>query len=466
MLMRGTRSTLALFVVAVSLGGYAYFIEADRPTAPTADQFTPVFDFESDDITTVTVTAENGNRTVVDKADARWRLVEPFEGNVDVTAVVGLASSVATLEMQRVVAEPEDDVELATFGLDEPRITVGVATASGTDASLLIGARTPTGGDVYATLAGSNRVFLMSGYLDDTFNQSTFDLRDKTILNFTNDEVEGLEITGDEVSVQLQKTGNRWALTSPIAALADAGTADGVIGRLGTGQIASVESESTDDLAQYGLAPPRLNVKVRLTGSTASLIVGSAAGPGRIYARDESRDPIFTIDETLVGELVRNAEAYRRKDLFGFRPFNAESMSVERGGDLWSFEKSESTGEPTVWRMLSPRPGGVNGEVDGAAMEDLLAKLSNLRAESFVGSRDGTGLTTPVASLRVTFSDSAEDIIEERIIVGRPDGDGAAVTAVFAVNGDEPGAARLNPQAWDDAMEALDALVDAPGITP
>jgi hypothetical protein len=462
MLMRGMRSTLALSVVAVSLGGYAYFIEADRPTAPTADQLVPVFDFESDDITTVTVTAENGNRTVVDKADARWRLTEPFEGNVDVTAVVGLASSVATLEMQRVVAEPEDDVALATFGLDEPRITVGVATTSGTDTSLLIGARTPTGGDVYATLAGSNRVFLMSGYLDDTFNQSTFDLRDKTILDFTTDEVEGLEITGDEVAVQLRKTGNRWALTSPIAALADAGTADGVIGRLGTGQIASVESESTDDLAQYGLASPRLNVKVHLTGSTASLIVGSAAGPGRIYARDESRDPVFTIDETLVGDLVRHAEAYRRKDLFGFRPFNAESVSVERGGDLWSFDKSESTGEPTVWRMLSPSPG----EVDGAAMEDLLAKLSNLRAESFVDSRDGTGLTTPVASLRVTFNDSAEDIIEERIIVGRPDGDDADVTAVFAVNGDEPGAARLNPQAWDDVMEALDALVDAPGITP
>jgi len=462
MVMRGMRSTLALSVVAVSLGGYAYFIEADRPTAPTADQLIPVFDFASDDITTVTVTAENGNRTVVDKADARWRLIEPFAGNVDVTAVVGLASSVATLEMQRVVAEPEDDVALATFGLDEPRITVGVATASGTNTSLLIGARTPTGGDVYATLSGSNRVFLISGYLDDTFNQSTFDLRDKTILDFTSDEVEGLEITGDEVAVQLWKTGNRWALTSPIAALADAGTADGVIGRLGTGQIASVESESTDDLAQYGLAPPRLNVKVRLTGSTASLIVGSAAGPGRIYARDESRDPVFTIDETLVGELVRNAEAYRRKDLFGFRPFNAESVSLERDGDLWSFEKSESTDETTVWRMLSQTPRAV----DGAAMEDLLAKLSNLRAESFVDSRDGTGLTTPVASLRVTFSDSAEDIIEERIIVGRPDGDGADVTAVFAVNGDEPGAARLNPQAWDDAMEALDALVDAPGITP
>ncbi len=458
--MRGARSTLALFVLAVGLGGYAYFVEADRPAAPTEAPLDAVFDFESDDITTVTVTAENGDRTVVDKADARWRLLEPFEGNVDVTAVVGLTSSLATLEMQRVVAEPEDDLDLATFGLAAPRITVGIATATGIDTSLLIGERTPTGGDVYATLAGSRRVFLMSGYLDDTFNRSTFDLRDKTILDFTGDQVEGLEIDGNEVAVQLRKTGNRWALTSPIAAQADFGTTDGVLGRLSTGQIASVEAESTDNLTQYGLAPPRLIVTVRLTGSTATLLVGSAAGPGRVYARDDARDLVFTVDETLVGELVQNAEAYRRKDLFGFRPFNAESLALERDGETWSFEKSESTDAGAGWRRISPDPG----EADADAMEDLLVKLSNLRAESFVGSRDGTGLAAPVARLRVTFSDGADFTNEERVTVGRPDGDGADAEAVFAVSGDEPGAARLNTRAWDDAMDSLNALA-APGNT-
>ena len=459
--MRGFRSTLALFVVAVTVGGYAYFIEADRPAVSTADQLVPVFEFESDDITTVTVTAENGDRTVVDKADARWRLVEPFEGNVDVTAVVGLTSSLATLEMQRVVAEPEDALDLATFGLAEPRVAVGVATSTGGDTNLLIGARTPTGGDVYATVAGSNRVFLLSGYLDDALNQTTFDLRDKAILDFTNDEVAGLAITGDDVMVELRKADNRWALTNPIAAHADTGTTDGLIGRLSTGQIASVEAERTDDLTPFGLAPPRLNVEVRLTGSTATLLVGSPAGPGRIYARDAARDLVFTIDETLVDDLVRDADGYRRKDLFGFRPFNAESLALERDGQLLSFEKTETTdAETSAWRQLSPDAR----DVDEAAMEDLLAKL-NLRADSFVDSRDNTGLAAPIASIRVTFSDGDDDATEERVVIGRPAGEGADAAVVFAVSGDEPGAARLNTQAWDDAMETLDALPDAPGTT-
>ena len=82
-------------------------------------------------------------------------------------------------------------------------------------------------------------------------------------------------------------------------------------------------------------------------------------------------------------------------------------------------------------------------------MDDLLAKLSNLRAESFVVSRDGTGLDAPISTILVTFD---EDSNQERVVVGRVGDD------VFAVSGDEPGAARVNTRAWEDAREALDAL--------
>ena len=154
--MRGLRSTLALLVVAIGLGIYIY-IDADRAPAGTADALETVFDFESDDVSRISVLAENGDETVIEKAADRWGLVAPFEGNVDVPAVVGLASSIADLEMQRVVAEPEDAVDLSAFGLTTPRITVGVAATTGADSRLLLGERTPTGGDVYATIDGSNR---------------------------------------------------------------------------------------------------------------------------------------------------------------------------------------------------------------------------------------------------------------------------------------------------------------------
>ena len=91
----------------------------------------------------------------------RTVLVPLPDRDFDVTEVVGMSSSLAALEMQRVVAEPEDAPDLTVYGLREPRIEVAVTTTTGIDARLLIGEQTPTGDNLYATIAGSNRVALL-----------------------------------------------------------------------------------------------------------------------------------------------------------------------------------------------------------------------------------------------------------------------------------------------------------------
>jgi len=449
-MMRGLRSTLALLVVALGLGAYIYFVESERPPDGAPEPADTVFDFDSTDLTRLSVTAESGERTVLENTDDRWRLVEPFEGNVDVTEVVGLTSSLSTLELQRVVAEPEDSPDLAAFGLDEPRIEIGATTSAGDDIGLLIGEQTPTGGDLYATVAGSNRVFLISGFLDGTFNRTTFDLRDKTILDFARDQVDSLEIAGSDGTIRLDKADNRWSLVSPIAAHADFSVTDGIVGRLSTGRMAAIESEDTDELGPYGLDDPRLTVTVGLGSSTATLLVGSPTPGGTAYARDTARPLVFTVEESLVAELEQGVDGYRRSNLFAFRPFNATGLEVERDGERWAFERTESPdnadgAEDGGWRRTAPEAG----EIDRSAMDDLLAKLSNLRAESFIATRDATGLDAPASTIQVTFDEDGE---QERVIVGRVGDD------VFAVNGDEPGAAQLDARAWDDAMDALDAL--------
>ena len=445
--MRGLRSTLMLLAVALGLAAYIYLGESDRSAVGTPEPRDTVFDFDSNDINRLSVTAENGERTVLEKTDDRWQLAEPLVTAVDVTEVVSLASSFATLEMQRVVAEPDDAPDLAAFGLDDPRIEVAATTTTGADTRLLIGEQTPTGGDLYATLAGSNRVFLISGFLDGTFNRTTFELRDKTILDFTRDQVDSLEFAGPDLAIRLGKGDNRWSLVSPFAANADFGVTDGVVGRLSTGQMSAIEAEQTDELDPYGLDTPRLTVTVGLGSSAATLLVGDTAPAGTVYARDTARDLVFTVDAALVTELEQGVDEYRRINLFAFRPFNSTALELDHNGERWAFEQVAATSdaESDQWRRTAPEAGAV----DTSAMDDLLAKLSNLRAESFVASRDGTGLDAPASTILVTFDENGE---QERVVVGRVGDD------VFAVNGNEPGAARLNTRAWDDALEALDAL--------
>ncbi len=186
---------------------------------------------------------------------------------------------------------------------------------------------------------------------------------------------------------------------------------------------------------------------VGLCRSTATLLIGATTPSGTVYARDAGRKLVFTVSESLVTELEQGVDEYRRKNLFAFRPFNATVLELERDTERWVFEKVEATADDEAerWRRTAPD----DGDVEPSAMDDLLAKLSNLRAESFVASRDGTGLDAPVSTILVTFDEDGE---RDRVVVGRV-GD-----EVFAVNGDEPGAARLNTRAWEDALEALDAL--------
>ena len=451
--MRGVRSTLVLAVAALALGAYIYFVESKRPPAGTPDPLETVFEIDADDVDSLTVTARGGDRTVVEKNDDRWRIVEPFPANVDVAGVVSLTSSLANLEMQRVVAEPEDALDLEPFGLTAPGIEVGFGTTEGADGRLLIGDRSPGGDDLYATVAGSGRVFLISGFLDTTFDRTTFDLRDKSILDVTRNQVDSIEVSAPGLSVRLEKSEGEWALAAPIEARADLGVTDGLVGRLATGRMAAIEQETADadDLAAYGLDDPRLTVTLGLGSSTAALHLGGTTPAGTVYARDAAREMVFTVDESLAAELEQGADEYRRKNLFAFRPFNAAAVEIDHEGERWAFALEPAGGEDETdtWRRTAPDAGDVARD----DMDDLLAKLSNLRAESFEASREGTGLDAPVAAVTVTFDDDDR----ERVTVGRTGDD------VFAVNGDEPGAARLNTRSWEDAVAALAPLRETAG---
>lgn len=446
--MRGLRSTLALFGTFLIVGGYAYFIERERPPASEANANERVFDFEADDVTGLRVTAESGESTHLERvdADATWAITVPIKSRADDTNPSSIASSLASLELSRIVDEQPAD--LAPFGLTEPAMSVGVKLATSEDVRhLLIGDKNPTGASRYARTDDSDRVFLIAGYLGTTFNRTTFDLRDRSILDFERDDVDGLVVTMGGQTIRLTKTENEWRMREPWDARADFSTVAGLVGRLNTGEMSTIEHEAPEALDPFGLDTAYVTAVIETGSAKVALSVGDKAPNETVYARDSSRSLVFTIEQSLVNDLERNAEEYRRKDLFSFRPFNATRLQIDRADVTVIFEKTEAArdDEEDAWQRVEP----TSDEVERNAMEDLLAKFSNLRAESFVASRTNTGLDAPTATIRVRFGMDDE---EERVTIGRTGGN------TFAVHGDEPGAAQINTRAFDDALEALSTV--------
>ena len=459
--MRRGTSHLFLLVVFVTLGLYVYFVELERPPASEMPPNESLVDVATEDFAHLIITT-NGEETVLEQSEDRneWRLTAPVTALADETQVSSITSALSTLQIQRVVAE--DVVDFTPFGLDAPTVEVGFVTSGGSlTERLLIGDSTPTGAERYAMLADSGRVVLVAAHLDTTFAKSPFDLRNKAILGFDTSDVDQLEIQSSATSIRLEKNQNEWQLQEPWDARADFSTVEGIVGQLSSGQMRTVVSEGSSDeqaeettVTDYGLLDPRLTATIRLGSATATLGVGNVAPDGMSYARDASRPIVFTIDSTLVNDLERAASEYRDKNLFDFRPFNASRVEMQQTDTSAVFEKLEAENEESgsSWMQVSPE----STEANRAQMDDFLAKLSNLRGDSFIETRDDVTFNENSLFLtaRIRFNTGGPDeISKEELVTLWRSGD-----MTYGIRGDEPGAAILDTRAVDDALESLATL--------
>src|SRR5262245_30113976 len=155
--MKGVRSFLVLLVVAAALSGYLYY-DSKRPADEGTKQEKVFADLQSDKIDQVTVKAAAGDRTTVQKQGRGWQITQPAAVAADSGETSGITSNLASMEVQRVVDEKPTD--LKQYGLEPPRIEVAFKSG-GTERTVLLGAKSPTGSDLYAKLPDKPRVFLV-----------------------------------------------------------------------------------------------------------------------------------------------------------------------------------------------------------------------------------------------------------------------------------------------------------------
>lgn len=442
--MRGLRSFAGLLAILIALGAYLYFVESKR--SPDADVETKekVFSVVPDTIDALSVRAESGDTTSLKKAGGEWQIVAPASAAADAAEVSGITSSLSTLEQQRLIDENPADLE--EYGLAKPRIEVAF-TSGGQEQKLLIGSKTPTGADLYAKTSGGPRVFLIASYLESTFNRKTFDLRDKTALKFERDGASSLEIATGGRTLTFSKAEGEWKMTQSPGARTDASAIEGLIARVANLQMESLAAADAVDLTQYGLEKPAASVRVSAGSATATLLLGSAAEEGQVFAKDVSRPAVFTVESSLLDELKKDAGEYRQKDLFEARAFNATRVEVDRGGAARVFEKTMAKNkdgqDEEKWRQTAPAAA----DVDAAQLDALLSALTGARAASFVETLPAGA--TPEAAFTVKFDEGRR---EERVRFLRAGGD------AYAVRDGEPGAAKIEAATLDGILKALDDL--------
>src|SRR5258708_2505365 len=349
--MRGFKSTLALVVVLAGLGAYIYFVTSKMPDGGGASSDTKKLDkvfaaLQADKIDEVKVSTAAGDSTTLKKDGSAWKITQPSELPASESEIAGLTSALGQVEITRVI--DENPANLNDYGLSNPRVEVDFKAAADKDyRKLLIGDKTPTGGDFFAKRNDEQKVFMIAGAQDTSFNGPRCDCRDKPVLKFERDKADALDIPAAGKTLAIAKDGGEWKMSKPVQTKADFGSVEGLVGRLQTVQMKSIAADNASpaDLKKYGLDKPEATVNLGLGSAKATLWFGGKAADNTVYARDASKPSVVTVESALLDDMKKGADDYRRKDIFEFRPFNATHIEITRNGQTITLERTQAQGD-------------------------------------------------------------------------------------------------------------------------
>src|SRR5262245_19279072 len=324
--MRGLKSTIASLVVLIGLGAYIYFVTWKQPedTGPKLERvFTGL---EGEKIEEIKIKSESGDQTTAKKGGGDWDLTAPISTKAEQASVQSIATGLGMLEMTRVIEENASD--LKAYGLDTPRFQIEFRT-TGESAfkTLLVGQKSPTGADLFAKRGDDKKVFLIPSFQEMTFNRTTFDLRDKTVISVEAAKVDAIEmILGGKTGFRAEREGTDCTLTKPYKARGDYGAVEGLVGRLQQAAMRAVvtENASPSDLKKYGFDKPSAELNFQLASAKATLFLGGKTSENTYYARDASKPLVMTVDAALLDEFKKSPTDYRKKDIVDFRGFNVD----------------------------------------------------------------------------------------------------------------------------------------------
>jgi hypothetical protein len=224
----------------------------------------------------------------------------------------------------------------------------------------------------------------------------------------------------------LRKTGSEWQLVEPTTAPADATEISGITSNLARLEQERLVEENPSDLAEFGLAEPRIEVSFKAGGNEQRLLIGSKTPTGAdLYAKTSASPRVFLVASYLESTLNRKPFDLRDKTALKFERDAADSLEIVTAGGTLSFGKKDG-----AWQIVQP-PGA---RADSAAIEGLIARLSSLQMKAIPEDVKATGLDKPAATVRIGAGSA-----QTTLLVGGPAEEGAVYArdasrpAVFTV---------------------------------
>jgi hypothetical protein len=262
------------------------------------DEFRDHSLIKTDLVTAEKVEVNYQGKTLVLAKDEKnaWNLEKPIREKADSNKVRDFLNSV---NLQRADSFVEDKPSnLAVYGLSSPRASVEVwpTDHSGSKVLLLGRQKLKTGG-YFAKLKDQPAVFLVSSYVDTTFNFKVNEFRDKTVMGFDATQVKSFSIGHNKRVYSYQKDAKgQWTSQGRL----QAGTeASAILSGLAQTTIADFALPT----AQTGLENPSYTAEVTLNDGTIRRYRYGRREKDQVYLASDKGKEVYLVAPSVVSLL-------------------------------------------------------------------------------------------------------------------------------------------------------------------
>jgi hypothetical protein len=221
------------------------------------------------------------------------------------------------------------------------------------------------------------------------------------------DEITLKSESGDVTTVK--KESGAWQIVSPVAAKAAESEISAITNALGQLEIVRVIEENPANLADFGLATPRLDVEFKTEGKPAGhLQIGEKTPTGAsLYAKREDEKRVFLIAAYQETSLNRSTFELRDKTLIALARDKILGVDITSGGKTIKLAKNDND-----WRITSP----INARADYSTSEGILGRVETAQMKSIVADNATPadlkkyGLDKPATTVSVNLAGSTNVI--------------------------------------------------------
>ena len=297
-----TRTALIYLTLFLVLAGYFYYFEVVGRRASIEQEEAARHLFQVDKAQITALQLDRGEATPIYLTkNGHWQITEPIKTRGDELAVARLLTALESLKIEREVeAEAQD---LQPYGLDQPMLHLSFL-ADGSHHQLRIGTKAVVGNQYYASSDQENRVVLIAGATQQSFDKSLSDLRSKVFFTANSDEVERIELAHGKKELVLTRAENKlWLAPEAHEVKIKTAKVERFLSLLFRLRAKRFLANQEGNLTLLGLDPAKIRLKISTQEKTETLLLGNTKDDESVYAKGGELPGVAMVEKNLLNEL-------------------------------------------------------------------------------------------------------------------------------------------------------------------